>query len=111
MPFIFLELHRHVGIRNYSSVSTTVTKGQDRLDRLEKMAEAMFARIAELKAFQAETDRQIRELKESQARTDEQMRRTNAKLDRIGPTCPMPSRFDLPFIWMARCYNLHPQSP
>jgi len=79
--------------------------------RFPKMAEAMFARIAELKASQAKTDAQIRELKASQVRTDEQMRRTDAKLDRIGPTCPMPSRFDLPFIWMARCYNLHPQSP
>jgi len=38
--------------------------------RFPKMAEAMFARIAELKA--------------SQVRTDEQMRRTDAKLDRIG---------------------------
>ena len=81
----------------------TETRGQDGLDRLEKLAEAMFAGIAELKASQAETDRQIRELKESQAKTDEQMRRTDAKLDRIGPTCPIPSRFDLPFIWMARC--------
>jgi hypothetical protein len=64
------KIGQEVGIRNYCSVSTTGTKGQDRLDRLEKMAEAMFAGIAELKA--------------SQARTDEQMRRTDAKLDRIG---------------------------
>ena len=81
----------------------TGTKGQDRLDRLEKLAEEMFAGIAQLRESQAKTDLQIRELKESQARTDEQMRRTDAKLDRIGPTCPIPSRFDLPFIWMARC--------
>jgi len=66
------------------AIAMTGTKGQDRLDRLEKMAEAMFAGIAELKASQAETDEQIRELRESQARTDEQMRRTDAKLDRIG---------------------------
>jgi len=46
------------------------TKGQDRLDRLEKLAEEMFAGIAQLR--------------ESQAKTDEQMRRTDAKLDRIG---------------------------
>jgi septal ring factor EnvC (AmiA/AmiB activator) len=78
------EIGQEVGIRNYSSVSTTGTKGQDRLDRLEKMAEAMFAGIAELKESQAKTDEQIRELKESQARTDEQMRRTDAKVDRIG---------------------------
>ena len=40
------------------------------MDRLEKLAEEMFAGIAQLK--------------ESQAKTDEQMRRTDAKLDRIG---------------------------
>ena len=57
----------------------------------------------DLEVMESKTDEQIRELKESQARTDEQMRRTDAKLDRIGPTCPIPSRFDLPFIWMARC--------
>ena len=48
----------------------TVAKGQDRLDRLENLAEEMFAGIAQLR--------------ESQAKTDEQMRRTDAKLDRIG---------------------------
>jgi len=83
----------------------TVAKGQDRLDRLEKLAEEMFAGIAQLRESQAKTDEQlnrtdeqikktdqgIRELRESQAktdeqlnRTDEQMRRTDAKLDRIG---------------------------
>ncbi|MFO8240868.1 MAG: hypothetical protein R6T90_07700, partial [Dissulfuribacterales bacterium] len=68
----------------------TVVKGQDRLDRLEKLAEEMFAGIAQLRESQAKTDEQIRELRESQAktdeqlnRTDEQMRRTDAKLDRI----------------------------
>ena len=85
------------------------TKGQDRLDRLEKLAEEMFAGIAQLRESQAtyaqerreaqknideeilalresqfETNVQIRELKESQAKTDEQMRRTDVKLDRIG---------------------------
>jgi len=76
----------------------TVAKGQDRLDRLEKLAEEMFAGIAQLRESQAKTDEQlnrtdeqikktdqgIRELRESQAKTDEQMRRTDAKLDRIG---------------------------
>ena len=90
----------------------TAAKGQDRLDRLEKLAEEMFAGIAqlresqaktdaqigelresqaktdaqigELRESQAKTDEQIRELRESQTKTDEQMRRTDAKLDRIG---------------------------
>ncbi|MDZ7696766.1 MAG: hypothetical protein U5R49_07540 [Deltaproteobacteria bacterium] len=76
----------------------TEAKAEDRLDRLEKLAEEMFAGIAQLRESQARTDEQIkktdqgiRELKESQAktdeqlnRTDEQMRRTDAKLDRIG---------------------------
>ncbi|MDZ7696620.1 MAG: hypothetical protein U5R49_06780 [Deltaproteobacteria bacterium] len=48
----------------------TEKKGQDRLDRLEKLVEEMFAGIAQLR--------------ESQAKTDEQMRRTDVKLDRIG---------------------------
>jgi len=48
----------------------TAAKGQDRLGRLEKLAEEMFSGIAQLR--------------ESQAKTDEQMRRTDAKLDRIG---------------------------
>ena len=48
----------------------TEKKGEDRLDRLEKLAEEMFSGIAQLR--------------ESQAKTDEQMRRTDAKLDRIG---------------------------
>jgi len=55
----------------------TVAKGQDRLDRLEKLAEEMFAGIAQLRESQAKTDEQLN-------RTDEQMRRTDAKLDRIG---------------------------
>jgi len=62
----------------------TAAKGQDRLDRLEKLAEEMFAGIAQLRESQAKTDEQIRELRESQTKTDEQMRRTDAKLDRIG---------------------------
>jgi hypothetical protein len=73
------------------AIAMTVAKGQDRLDRLEKLAEEMFAGIAQLRESQAKTDEQIRELKASQAktdeqlnRTDEQMRRTDAKLDRIG---------------------------
>jgi len=51
---------------------------------LEKMAKAMFAGLAELRAFQAETTEQIRELRQAQIKTDEQMRSTDAKLDRIG---------------------------
>jgi len=77
-------------------------KDENRIDRLERLAEEMFAGIAQLRESQAKTDEQIRrtdakldrigkqlgdlglELKESQAKTDEQMRRTDAKLDRIG---------------------------
>jgi Holliday junction resolvase-like predicted endonuclease len=55
----------------------TDAKGQDRLDRLEKLAEEMLAGIAQLREAQAKTDEQLN-------RTDEQMRRTDAKLDRIG---------------------------
>ncbi|MCD6306941.1 MAG: hypothetical protein J7M32_11745 [Deltaproteobacteria bacterium] len=54
------------------------------MDQLDKMAEAMFAGLAELRAFQAETTDQIQELTQAQIKTDEQMRRTDAKLDRIG---------------------------
>jgi hypothetical protein len=71
------------------------TKGQDRLGRLERLAEEMFAGIAQLRESQAtysqerreaqrKIDEEILALKESQAKTDEQMRRTDAKLDRIG---------------------------
>ena len=81
------------------------TKAQNRLDRLEKLAEEMLAGIAqlresqaktdeqlnrtdqgirELKESQAKTDEQIRELKVSQAKTDEQLRKTIQKLDNIG---------------------------
>jgi len=52
----------------------TDAKGQDRLDRLEKLAEEMFAGIAQLRASQAETNAQIRELKESQIETNAQIR-------------------------------------
>ena len=69
----------------------TDAKGQDRLDRLEKLAEEMLAGIAQLRESQSETNVQIRELKESQAKTDEQLNRTDAqlrktiqKLDNIG---------------------------
>jgi chromosome segregation ATPase len=57
-------------------------KGQDRLDRLEKLAEEMFSGIAQLRESQAKTDEQIRELKESQAKTDEQLKRTDEQLKR-----------------------------
>jgi len=77
------------------AIAMTGTKGQDRLDRLEKMAEAMFAGIAELKASQAiyaeerreaqrKIDQQLLALKEAQDRTDEQLNRTIKKLDDIG---------------------------
>ena len=59
-------------------------KDDNRIERLERLAEEMFAGIAQLRGSQAKTDDQIRELRESQAKTDEQMRRTDAKLDRIG---------------------------
>jgi hypothetical protein len=90
----------------------TGTEGQDRLARLENLAEEVLVGIAqlrlsqaktddqirelknsqaktddqirELKDSQAKTDDQIRELKDSQAKTDDQIRRTDAKLDRIG---------------------------
>jgi len=45
-------------------------KDENRIDRLERLAEEMFAGIAQLR--------------ESQSKTDEQIRRTDAKLDRIG---------------------------
>jgi hypothetical protein len=66
-------------------------KDENRIDRLERLAEEMFAGIAQLRESQTKTDEQlkktdeqIRELRLSQATTDEQMRRTDAKLDRIG---------------------------
>ena len=60
------------------------TKAQNRLDRLEKLAEEMLAGIAQLRESQAKTDEQIRELKVCQAKTDEQLRKTIQKLDNIG---------------------------
>ncbi|MDZ7696663.1 MAG: hypothetical protein U5R49_06995 [Deltaproteobacteria bacterium] len=60
----------------------TETKGQDRLNRLEKLAEEMFVGIAQLRASQSKTDEQIRELKVSQAKTDAQLNRTDAQLNR-----------------------------
>ena len=53
------------------------TKGQDRLDRIEKLAEEMFAGIAQLRESQVKTDEQIN-------RTDEQLSKTIKKLDDIG---------------------------
>ena len=58
------------------------TKGQDRLDRLEKLAEEMFVGIAQLRGSQAKTDEQIRDLKEAQAKTDEQLNRTDEQLSK-----------------------------
>ena len=60
----------------------TDAKGQDRLDRLEKLAEEMLAGIAQLRESQSETNVQIRELKEAQAKTDEQLNRTDEQLNR-----------------------------
>ncbi|MDZ7696775.1 MAG: hypothetical protein U5R49_07600 [Deltaproteobacteria bacterium] len=62
----------------------TEAKAEDRLDRLEKLAEEMFAGIAQLRESQAKTDEQLNRTDEQLNRTDEQMRRTDAKLDRIG---------------------------
>jgi Holliday junction resolvase-like predicted endonuclease len=71
------------------------TKGQDRLDRLEKLVEEMLAGISQLRESQAtysqerrdaqlKIDQEILSLKESQAKTDEQLSRTIKKLDEIG---------------------------
>jgi len=73
-------------------------KAENRIDRLERLAEEMFAGIAQLKDSQSKTDEQlnrtdeqlnrtdeqIRELKVSQAKTDEQLSKTIKKLDDIG---------------------------
>jgi len=77
-------------------------KGEERLDRLEKLAGEMLAGIAQLRESQATYSQERREaqikidegilsLKESQAKTDEQLNRTDAqlrktiqKLDNIG---------------------------
>jgi len=52
-------------------------KTENRIDRLERLAEEMFAGIAQLKDSQAKTDEQLN-------RTDEQLSRTIEKLDEIG---------------------------
>jgi len=62
----------------------TVAKGQDRLDRLEKLAEEMLAGIAQLRESQAKTDEQLNRADEQLNRTDEQLRKTIQKLDNIG---------------------------
>lgn len=59
------------------AITMTDTKGQDRLDRLEKLAEEMLAGIAQLRESQAKTDEQLN-------RTDAQLRKTIQKLDNIG---------------------------
>jgi DNA repair exonuclease SbcCD ATPase subunit len=69
------------------------TRGQDRLDRLEKLSEEMFAGIAQLRESQAtyseerreaerKIDQEILALRESQAKTDEQLNRTDEQLNR-----------------------------
>ena len=69
------------------------TKGQSRLERLERLAEDMFAGIARLKKSQAsysqerreaqkKIDEEILALKESQAKTDEQLNRTDEQLSK-----------------------------
>ena len=69
------------------------TKGQDRLDRLEKLSEEMFAGIAQLRESQAnysqerreaqkKIDEEILALRESQAKTDEQLNRTDDQLSK-----------------------------
>ncbi len=49
-----------------------------RLDRLEQLAEDMFKGFAQLRASQAETDKQIRELRASQAETTQQIHELRA---------------------------------
>ena len=53
------------------------SKEQNRLDRLEKLAEEMFTGIAHLRESHAKTDEQLN-------KTDEQLRKTIQKLDNIG---------------------------
>ena len=60
----------------------TDAKGQDRLDRLEKLAEEMLAGIAQLRESQAKTDEQLNRTDEQLNRTDEQLNRTDAQLNR-----------------------------
>jgi len=55
----------------------TGAKTEDRLDRLEKLAEEMFEGIAELRKSQAKIDEQLKELKAAQAKTDEQLNRND----------------------------------
>ena len=83
----------------------TKPKEENRLDRLDRLAEETFARFDQLGKYQAETSKQIRDLREYQAetseqirklreaqdrtdeqlnRTDEQLNKTIRKLDRIG---------------------------
>ncbi|EFK11582.1 conserved hypothetical protein [delta proteobacterium NaphS2] len=69
------------------AITMIEAKAQDRLDRLEKLAEEMFSGIIQLKESQAKTDEQIkvtneqiRELKESQSKTDEQIKSTNEQI-------------------------------
>jgi len=73
------------------AITMTDAKGQDRLDRLEKLAEEMLAGIAQLRESQAKTDEQLNRTDEQLNRTDEQLNRTDAqlrktiqKLDNIG---------------------------
>jgi hypothetical protein len=58
------------------------TRGQDRLDRLEKLSEEMFAGIAQLRESQAKTDEQLNRTDEQLNRTDEQLNRTDEQLSK-----------------------------
>jgi len=92
----------HAQLREEAARTMEGRKGQDRLDRLERLAEEMFIGIGQLRESQAvfsqerreaqrKIDEEILALKESQAktdeqlnRTDEQLRKTIKKLDDIG---------------------------
>jgi len=67
----------HAQLREEAARTMEGRKGQDRLDRLERLAEEMFIGIGQLRESQAKTDEQLN-------RTDEQLRKTIKKLDDIG---------------------------
>jgi len=61
----------------------TKEKDENRIDRIERLAEEMFAGIAQLRESQATTDEQIRELRESQAKADEQIRKAVQRIREV----------------------------
>jgi len=60
----------------------TKPKEENRLDRLDRLAEETFARFDQLGKYQAETSKQIRDLREYQAETSEQIRKLREAQDR-----------------------------